>query len=70
MQKSYFANILVIICKLSHIFYEIDFLFKYQNNKFKRFYTRKKSFLQETNQVFCLLILSVDTFSKIKLEIN
>lgn len=37
LPEAYLANILVNPRGMSHIFYEIDLLLKYQNRKFKQF---------------------------------
>ena len=70
LQEAYLANALVNPCGLPHTFYEIDLLLEHQNGEFKRFRADKGSLLQETNKMFRLHALLVDTLCKVGLSLN
>lgn len=53
-----------------YIFYKIGLLLKYQNEKFKRFCTIKRSLLLDMDQIFYLQELLVNAFCKVKLGMN
>lgn len=70
LQEAYLTNALVNPCGLPHIFYEIDLLLKYHNIEFKRFRADRGSFLQETDEIFWLHVLSVNSLHKVRLGMN
>lgn len=70
LQKAYLANALVNLRGLSHIFYKMNLLLEHQNGELKYFRSNQSLFLQETNQMFRLHILLVDTLAKIRRSMN
>lgn len=66
LQEAYIANVLVNPQGLSYTFYEMDLLLEHQNGEFKRFRADRVSSLQETDEMFRLHSLSVDTLSKVR----
>lgn len=70
LQEAYLANTLVNPQGLKHIFYEMDIIFEHQNGEFKRFCTNRASSLQESDEMFCLHILLVDSMRKVHFSLN
>lgn len=70
LQNAYIANTLVNFWGLSHIFYEINLLLKYQNGEFKCFWTNWDSFLRKVDDILKLHILLIDTLLKVRWAIN
>ncbi|MCJ1349198.1 hypothetical protein MMC31_007434 [Peltigera leucophlebia] len=70
LQEAYLANALVNLRGLPHTFYEMDLLLEHQNGKFKRFRANRRSSLQETDQMFWLHALSVDSLRKVRSSMN
>lgn len=70
LQEAYLANALVKLRKLPHTFYEMNLLLEHQNSEFKRFRADRGLSLQETDQMFWLYALSVDSLRKIRSSIN
>ena len=66
LQEAYIANALVNPRGLLSTFYEMDLLLEHQNGEFKRFRADRVSSLQETDEMFRLHALSVDTLSKVR----
>ncbi len=60
------TNTLVNQRSLSYKFYKMDLSLKNRNDGLKRFQSNPELFLQETDQMFGLHTLSVDTFAKIR----
>lgn len=69
-QEIYLANFLVNLRRLLNLFYKMDLLLKYQNNKFKQFCIDCSSLLQKSDKIFQLYALSVDILKKIRTLIN
>lgn len=70
LQEAYLANALVNPRGLPHTFYEMDLLLEHQNGKFKRFRADRGSSLQESDEMFRLHALSVDTLRKVRSSMN
>lgn len=70
LQEAYLANALVNPRGMGHTFYEMDLLFEHQNGEFKQFHTDRGSSLQESNEIFCLHALSVDSLCKVRSSFN
>lgn len=70
LQEAYLANSLVNPKGQSRTFYEMNLLLEHPNGEFKRFQTDRRSSLQETNDMFRLHALLVDTLRKVKSSIN
>ena len=70
LQEAYLANALVNLKGQPGTFYEMDPLLEYQNGEFKRFQSDRSLFLQESNEMFRLHALSVDTLRKIRSSMN
>lgn len=70
LQEAYLANALVNPRGLGHTFYEMDLLLEHQNGEFKRFRSDRGSSLQESDEMFRLHALSVDTLRKVRLSLN
>lgn len=70
LQEAYLANALVNLRGLPFTFYEMDLLLEHQNGEFKRFRSDRGSSLQETDEMFKLHALIVDTLSKVKRVMN
>lgn len=68
--QAYIANTLVNLHGLPFTFYKMDLLLEHQNCKFKRFRLDRRSSLQETDEIFKLYALLVDTLTKIRAGIN
>lgn len=69
-RQAYIANTLVNPRGLPFTFYEMDLLLEHQNGEFKRFRSDCGSSLQETDEMFKLHTLSVDTLTKIRVGMN
>ena len=70
LQELYLANVLVNLRGSLHTFYKMDLFLEYQNSEFKLFKSNSGSSFQETNQMFRLHTLSVDTIAKITHLLN
>ena len=70
LQEAYLANSLVNLRGLPDSFYEMDLLLEHQNGEFKRFRTDRGSSLQESDEMFRLHALSVDTLKKVRTSMN
>lgn len=66
LQEAYIANALVNSRGLPSTFYKMDLLLEHQNGEFKCFRADRVLSLQETNEMFWLYALSVDTLSKVR----
>lgn len=69
-QEAYLANALVNPRGLSETFYEMDLLLEHQNGEFKRFRSDRGSSLQESDELFCLHALTVDSLQKLRRAMN
>lgn len=70
LQEAYLANALVNLRGLPDTFYEMDLLLEHQNGEFKRFRADRGSSLQESDEMFRLHALSVDTLKKVRSSMN
>lgn len=70
LQETDLTNALVNPKGQPRIFYEMDQFLEYQNGKFKRFQIHCGSSLQESDDMFWLHALLVDTLRKIRSPIN
>lgn len=70
LQIAYISNALVNFWGLTFTFYEVDLLLEYHNIEFKRFWADCSSFLQETDEIFQLHLLSVDILVKMRQFMN
>lgn len=70
LQEAHLANARVDPCRLPHTFYEMDLLIEHQNGEFKRFLADRGLSLQESNEMFWLHSLSVDTLRKVRFSMN
>lgn len=70
VQEAYLANALVNPQGFPQTFYKIDLLLEHQNREFKRFRVDREAFLQESNEIFCLYVLSIDILKKVRFSIN
>lgn len=68
--KAYLANALVNPRGLPHTFYEMDLLLEHQNGNFKRFRADRGSSLQDTDELFRLHALSVNTLTNVRQAMN
>lgn len=70
LKIAYIANALVNLRGLPSTFYEMDLLLEHQNGEFKPFRADRVLSLQETDEMFKMHALSVDTLSKIRRLMN
>lgn len=70
LHKAYIVNALVNPRGLLHTFYEINLILEHQNGEFKRFQADRGFLLQETDEMFKLYLLSVNTLSKVRQAMN
>ena len=70
LQEAYLANALVNPKGQPGTFYEMDLLLEHQNGEFKRFRSDRGSSLQESDEMFRLHALSVDTLRKVRSLMN
>ncbi|MCJ1464122.1 hypothetical protein MMC07_002735, partial [Pseudocyphellaria aurata] len=70
LQEAYLANALVNLRGLPNTFYEMDLLLEHQNGEFKRFQADRGSSLQESNELFHLHALSVETLRTVRSGMN
>lgn len=66
----YLANTLVNLQDLGYTFYKIDLLFEHWNREFKKFCIDRRSFLQKSDEIFCLHILLVNFLRKVCYFLN
>lgn len=66
LQEAYIANALVNFWGLLSMFNKIDLLLEHKNRKFKCFQANRVLSLQETDEMFWLYALSVDSLLKIQ----
>ena len=66
LQEAYIANALVNPWGLPYTFYEMDLLLEHQNGEIKCFQADRVSSLQETDKMFRLHALSINTLLKVR----
>lgn len=70
LQEAYLANALVNPRGLPQTFYEMDLLLEHQNGEFKRFRSDRGSSLQESDELFRVHALTVDSLQKLRRAMN
>lgn len=70
LQEAYLANSLVNLRGEGNTFYELNLLLEHQNGEFKRFRSDRGSSLQESDELFRLHALSVDSLQKLRRSMN
>lgn len=70
LQEAYLANALVNPKGFLHKFHKMNLLLEHQNGKFKCFCSDRKFSFQESDELFCLHILTIDTLQKLCRSMN
>lgn len=70
LQEAYLAIALVNSKNFPYTFYKIDLLLEHQDGKFKCFCNNTESLLQESDELFCLHTLTMDTLQKLCHSMN